>query len=174
MAAKWRKNHFPSGFPDHYGYTFVGWYSEKALDTKVKDVTLDEDTTVYAKWTKSGDEAAEDTGTEEKTDKKTDESKTVDVSNVFNTKEHNAYAFGYDDGKVHPEDTLTRAEAMAIINRVLNRGVDANGLMAAVKQWADNTTNAWYYYDVPEATNGHFYTGSCPSEIWTGLQNSAE
>lgn len=38
------------------GYTFDGWYVDKALTEKITSVTLDKNMTVYAKWTKgSGD-----------------------------------------------------------------------------------------------------------------------
>lgn len=32
------------------GYTFAGWYLDKECTTKVTSITLDKDTTVYAKW----------------------------------------------------------------------------------------------------------------------------
>jgi len=32
----------------------------------------------------------------------------------------------------------TRAEAMTVINRMLHRGVDADGVMAGFKAWPDN------------------------------------
>ena len=44
------------------------------------------------------------------------------------------------------------------MNRVLERGVDEEGLTEDAIQWADNLDkSAWYYYDVQEATNSHEY-----------------
>lgn len=77
---------------------------------------------------------------------------------------------GYTDGSFKPDQAITRAEAMKIINTMLARGVDASGVTAGTKAWSDNTdASAWYYYDVVEATNGHTYTGTRPSEKWTAL-----
>jgi len=41
-----------SGYvPTREGYTFAGWYADAALTVPVTEVTLNADTTVYAKWT---------------------------------------------------------------------------------------------------------------------------
>ena len=76
---------------------------------------------------------------------------------------------GYSDGSFGPEKLITRAEVMTIINRVLNRGVDEDSELLDFKQWPDNKSSDWFYYDVIEATNGHEYTGSRPSENWTKI-----
>ncbi|MCD8364604.1 MAG: InlB B-repeat-containing protein [Clostridiales bacterium] len=39
--------------PTKTGYTFDGWYEDSTLQTKVTSVTLDQDKTVYAGWTKN-------------------------------------------------------------------------------------------------------------------------
>lgn len=65
---------------------------------------------------------------------------------------------GYDDGTFGPENEITRAQAMTLVNRVLERGVDEEGICENTIKWSDNLdTTAWYYYDVQEATNSHFY-----------------
>ena len=77
---------------------------------------------------------------------------------------------GYENGTFRPDQEITRAEAMAIVNRLLNRGVDAKGLeKVEYKDFRDNNKNAWYYYEVIEATNDHEYTGARPTEVWTSL-----
>ncbi|HMM05421.1 MAG TPA: S-layer homology domain-containing protein [Clostridiales bacterium] len=81
---------------------------------------------------------------------------------------------GYPDGTFRPDQPITRAETMAIINRMLNRGVDADGLITGFKIWTDNPSEAWYYYDVIEATNDHEYTGARPNEKWISLSNDYE
>lgn len=77
---------------------------------------------------------------------------------------------GYPDGAFRPDQPITRAEAMTIINRMLNRGVDASGVLPGIIVWPDNPKDAWYYFEVVEATNHHAYTGARPSETWTSLQ----
>ena len=95
-------------------------------------------------------------------------------------REHWAYDFiatateagwiaGYTDGSFGPDRTITRAEAMTILNSVLNRGVNEKSELLNFKVWPDNPKTAWYYYEVIEASNGHEYTGSRPSEDWTSL-----
>lgn len=64
---------------------------------------------------------------------------------------------GYTDGTFRPTNNITRAEVMTLVNRVLERGVDEEGLMEDAIQWADNKPDDWYYYDVQEATNSHEY-----------------
>ncbi len=67
----------------------------------------------------------------------------------------NGWVNGYEDGTFKPDNYITRAEAMAIINRILVRYVNDEGLHADAKHWPDNARDAWYYFDVLEATNAH-------------------
>ena len=65
---------------------------------------------------------------------------------------------GYKDGTFRPKNNITRAEAMTLVNRVLERGVDEEGICEDTIQWSDNLDkSAWYYYAVQEATNSHEY-----------------
>jgi hypothetical protein len=79
---------------------------------------------------------------------------------------------GYPDGTFQPEQAITRAEAMTLINRVLDREVDEEGLLAEAKQWSDNEKGQWYYYAVLEATNSHDYERRVENEVlenWIAL-----
>jgi hypothetical protein len=80
---------------------------------------------------------------------------------------------GYTDGTFRPLNDISRAETMAIINRVLDRKVDEAGLIPGYKQFSDNTDpQDWYYYHVIEATNSHDYERQIPGEVlekWTAL-----
>ncbi|MGI5873610.1 MAG: Spy0128 family protein [Bacillota bacterium] len=79
---------------------------------------------------------------------------------------------GYPDGTFKPDQRITRAEAMTIVNRVLRRCPDKDHLLPDMIQWPDNAdTNAWYYAEVQEATNSHDYQmsgagGDEAYEIW--------
>lgn len=68
---------------------------------------------------------------------------------------NNEWIFGYTDGSFKPDAKITRAEAIAIINRVVVRYVNHEGLTGAEKHWPDNDPSSWYYYPVVEATNHH-------------------
>ena len=78
---------------------------------------------------------------------------------------------GYPDGTFRPNAPITRAEAMAIVNRVLGRKPDADHLLRNMITFIDNMdTNAWYYEDVQEATNSHDYEMSKEDyEIWQSI-----
>jgi uncharacterized repeat protein (TIGR02543 family) len=87
----------------------------------------------------------------------------------ISTAVHYGWIEGYSDNTFRPDQPITRAEAMTIINRMLHRGVEADGVMAGFKEWPDNDSSAWYYYEVIEATNNHEYIGTRPLEQWTSL-----
>ena len=79
---------------------------------------------------------------------------------------------GYGDGTFRPDQPITRAEAMAIINRVLNRLPESeDDLLPDMRIWTDNRNkSAWYYLDVQEATNSHdFSQRTNKAEHWTKL-----
>ena len=82
---------------------------------------------------------------------------------------------GYPDGSFRPDQTITRAEMMAMVNRALSRAPKTlTDLLPDMKVWSDNAdTGAWYYLDVQEATNGHTYTRSGSYETWKALTDSA-
>ncbi|WP_304508767.1 InlB B-repeat-containing protein [Anaerotignum sp.] len=87
----------------------------------------------------------------------------------ISTASYYGWISGYSDGTFRPNQPITRAEAMTIINRMLYRGVEADGVMPGFKEWSDNDSSEWYYYEVIEATNDHEYTGTRPSEQWLSL-----
>ncbi|MBQ9133886.1 MAG: S-layer homology domain-containing protein [Clostridia bacterium] len=78
---------------------------------------------------------------------------------------------GYPDGTFKPDAYVTRAEAMALINRMLSRSVDEAGIHADAKIWSDITPGDWRYSVVIEATNSHTYTRSQDgkTEIWSAI-----
>ncbi len=77
---------------------------------------------------------------------------------------------GYSDNTFRPDQYITRAEAMTIINNMLDRQVTKEGLHENATQWSDNTEDAWYYYEVLEATNSHKCAereNASQNEVWT-------
>lgn len=66
---------------------------------------------------------------------------------------------GYTDGTFRPDNDITRAEVVAIINRVLNRGSDSEYItenIGIVNIFSDVPQNHWAYSDIIEASNSHF------------------
>ena len=78
---------------------------------------------------------------------------------------------GYPNGTFQPNAYISRAEACAIVNRVLGRAPDAGHLLVNMIRWPDNLESAWYYADIQEATNSHDYmfSGIGAFEVWTEL-----
>ena len=61
---------------------------------------------------------------------------------------------GFEDGTFRPDTYITRAQAMTMINRVLNRIPEENNdLLAGMNTWPDCTPGDWFYLAVQEATN---------------------
>ena len=74
-----------------------------------------------------------------------------------------------------PEDFITRAQVMTIVNRMLDRTPDKDHMLPEMKKWADNPEDAWYYEAVQEATNEHDYTrDEVNVETWTVLKEGTD
>jgi uncharacterized repeat protein (TIGR02543 family) len=83
---------------------------------------------------------------------------------------------GYEDNSFRPNQNITRSEAMALINRVLERLPESEQDLLAndMVTWPDNAdTSAWYYLDVQEATNEHDFTRKADEihETWTLIKD---
>ena len=82
---------------------------------------------------------------------------------------------GYEDGTFRPNNAITRAEAVTLVNRTLERKPHKAHLLADMIQWPDNMDQTtWYYADIQEATNSHEYYMTTSEqgeeyEIWTEL-----
>ena len=94
---------------------------------------------------------------------------------------HEAAAHGWikgdEDRTFKPDQFITRAEAMTMINRVLNRIPEtADELHKDMMVWPDNAdVDAWYYLPVQEATNSHeFKMKNHVYEKWTILKDNTD
>ena len=85
---------------------------------------------------------------------------------------------GYEDGSFKPDQKITRAETMTLVNRVLNRLPEAkDDLHKDMKTWVDNMDEtAWYYLAVQEATNSHYFKNKTGTkfEQWTDLRDTRD
>ena len=90
---------------------------------------------------------------------------------------YNDWIKGYPDGTFKPDQNITRAEAMTMINRVLERKPESPAdLLTNMNKWTDNMdTSKWYYLDVQEATNSHAYTRKTFNyELWRQMLNDPD
>lgn len=86
---------------------------------------------------------------------------------------------GYPDGTLRLENTLTRCEAVTMINRAYGRAADSFSIMASMnlRIMPDVPTSYWAYYDLMEAiTNHNTYgknateDGNSDEELWSDWQ----
>ena len=105
--------------PVREGYTFTGWYADKALTEPIDDIRMTANKTVYAGWERTG------------------------VPERLNGDDHFAYIIGRDDGLVHPEATITRAEVATIFFRLLTDEARAEYL-TETSPFHDVAPDAWY------------------------------
>lgn len=70
----------------------------------------------------------------------------------------NGWVNGYPDGTFRPQENITRAAAITIINRALQRLPENEAdLLADQQVWPDNPRGFWAYLAIQEATNSHLY-----------------
>ena len=83
---------------------------------------------------------------------------------------------GLEDGTFRPNDCITRAQAMTMINRVLNRiPEDASDLLPDMNVWPDCNPGDWFYLAVQEATNSHDFKHKAGNyETWTGMKQDPD
>ena len=96
-------------------------------------------------------------------------------SNKFvNAASEKGWIKGYPDGSFKPQNFITRAEAVTLINNVLNRKVDKDGIHKDSKFWTDNNESDWYYEAIMEATNSHDYerNDATEAEKWTSIKEN--
>ena len=85
-----------------------------------------------------------------------------------------AYELGWINGygsTYEPDKYITRAETVAILNRVLNRAPQTTSdLLSGLNTFNDVSVTSWYYLDVEEAANSHTYTRKTNDyEYWDKL-----
>ncbi len=108
--------------PRRRGYIFRGWsYDRKHLDEVKPEDRIYSDTILYAIWKKAEIEKKEE-------------------PEEIKGEEHKAYIFGYPNGTVRPNGNITRAEAAAMLARLLN--IEAIG--SAAKPNFKDTESSWY------------------------------
>lgn len=78
---------------------------------------------------------------------------------------------GFQDGTFRPDAYITRAQAVTMINRMLNRvPEDPSDLLPGMNVWPDCRPGDWFYLAIQEATNSHDHRHKAGSyETWTSL-----
>jgi len=101
-----------------------------------------------------------------------------DVEGHWAAREINAAArmgwvTGFPNGNFAPDQAITRAEAAALINRILGRLPRTTAdLLPGMVTWPDNANvNAWYYLYIQEASNSNAFVMQADGihKTWTEL-----
>lgn len=170
QAVKYNETANKPADPTKSGCTFAGWYTEEKLTNKYDFAApVTGNITLYAKWTRNYAPRPYTPPTVVIPD---------DDALGLNTTNHFVYIVGYGNGKVRPQNNITRAETMTLVNRVLNRQPETeDDLLPNMTVWTDNANpKAWYYLAVQEATNSHYYKFKTNSkyEKWTELRETRD
>jgi len=74
---------------------------------------------------------------------------------------------GYEDGTFKPDNCITRAEVVTILNRMLRRVGDIKEINSnkSLNRFKD-IEGHWAYYGIIEATHSHDYEYDETIEIW--------
>jgi len=96
------------------------------------------------------------------------------ANQYINSAAQKGWIKGYEDGTFRPQQAITRAEFVTLVNNVLGRKVLKENILPEAKTFPDLSTNAWYYEAMMEAINGHYYERENPDdyEVWTELYES--
>ena len=83
---------------------------------------------------------------------------------------------GFEDGTFRPDTYITRAQAMTMINRVLNRiPEEESDLLTGMNVWPDCNPGDWFYLAVQEATNSHVFKHKAGNyETWIGMSQNPD
>ena len=80
------------------------------------------------------------------------------AKDYINQAANKGFVNGYEDGTFKSDRNITRAEAVTLVNRTLDRHPDKNHFTKDMLVWPDNMDQTkWYYADMQEATNSHTY-----------------
>ena len=93
------------------------------------------------------------------------------ASKYINSAAKKGWVKGYSDGTFKPDQPITRAEFVTLVNNVLGRKVKTDDILAQAKQFPDLAKDAWYYTAMQEAINSHTYTRNTGGdyEFWVDI-----
>ena len=147
QAVKYNETANKPADPTKSGYTFAGWYTEEKLTNKYDFAApVTGNITLYAKWTRNY----------------TPRPYTVviphDDALGLKTTEHFVYIVGYGNGKVRPQNNITRAEVATIFFRLLTDDVRDKNL-TKTNRYSDVAATSWYNTAVSTLSSMGIITG---------------
>lgn len=135
--------------PTKSGYTFAGWYTEEKLTNKYDFAALvTGNITLYAKWTRNYTPRPYTPPTVV----------IPDDTLGLNTTDHFVYIVGYGNGKVRPQNNITRAEVATIFFRLLTDDVRDENL-TKTNRYSDVAATSRYNTAVSTLSSMGIITG---------------
>lgn len=75
----------------------------------------------------------------------------------INSSSQKGWVNGYPDGTFKPDQYITRAEFVTLVNNVLQRRVHTENILPEARQFPDLVKGKWYYEAMEESINSHLY-----------------
>ena len=82
----------------------------------------------------------------------------------------NGWISGYPDGTFRPQNSITRAEAVTIVNKMLGRAPDEYYIYSnryILNRFTDVSEDFWGYYQIIESAAGHYCRPGGDEENWS-------
>lgn len=82
----------------------------------------------------------------------------------------NGWISGYPDGTFRPQNSITRAEAVTIVNKMLGRAPDEYYIYSnryILNRFTDVSEDFWGYYQIIESAVGHYCRPGGDGENWS-------
>lgn len=82
----------------------------------------------------------------------------------------NGWISGYPDGTFRPQNSITRAEAVTIVNKMLGRAPDEYYIYSnryILNRFTDVSEDFWGYYQIIESAAGHYCRPGGDGENWS-------
>lgn len=149
QAVKYNETANKPADPTKSGYTFAGWYTEEKLTNKYDFAALvTGNITLYAKWTRNYTPRPYTPPTVV----------IPDDTLGLNTTDHFVYIVGYGNGKVRPQNNITRAEVATIFFRLLTDDVRDENL-TKTNRYSDVAATSRYNTAVSTLSSMGIITG---------------
>ncbi len=89
------------------------------------------------------------------------------ANKYINSSAQKGWVNGYPDGSFKPDQYITRAEFVTLVNNVLERRVRKENILETARMFPDLVEGKWYYEAMQEAINSHLYTRTEDTfELW--------
>ncbi|MFA7533614.1 MAG: S-layer homology domain-containing protein [Tissierellaceae bacterium] len=79
------------------------------------------------------------------------------ANKYINSAAKKGWVKGYPDGTFRPDQYITRAEFVTLVNSVLARRVKKENILPGIREFPDLSPNMWHYENMVEAINSHTY-----------------